>query len=211
MNIGRRNRRRVAQTGAVPGSFLPPSITDRRLVLASASPRRRELLGLLGIDFDVVPADIDETPLTDEPVDAMVQRLAAAKALAVDPGDGAIVIGSDTAVEIDGEILGKPSGTADAARMLRRLSGREHRVHTAVAVAAGGAVVGADETISAVTFVDMSDAAIEWYVATGEPLDKAGAYGLQGIAGAFVSSVTGSVTGVLGLPLDVVIRLLGAV
>ncbi len=180
-----------------------------RLVLASASPRRRELLGLLGVPFEVVPADLDETPLRDEDVDAMVRRLAAAKALAVDAGNDTIVIGADTAVEIDGEILGKPTGTDHAARMLRRLSGRTHRVHTAVAAQRRGSVVGHGATASEVTFVAMSDAAIEWYVATGEPLDKAGSYGLQGIGGVFVESVTGSVTGVLGLPIDVVVRLLG--
>jgi septum formation protein len=136
----------------------------------------------------------------------MVRRLAVAKALAVEAAD-AIVIGSDTAVELDGEILGKPADLADAMRMLRRLSGRLHRVHTAVAVRQGRHVA-VDETVSEVTFVQMTDDEISWYVGTGEPLDKAGAYGLQGIGGAFVESVRGSVTGVLGLPLDVVVRLL---
>jgi septum formation protein len=181
-------------------------LDGRPLVLASGSPRRRELVGLLGVAFDVVAPDVDETPLDGEGVDAMVRRLAVAKALAVEAAD-AIVIGSDTAVELDGEILGKPADLADAMRMLRRLSGRLHRVHTAVAVR-HGRHVAVDETVSEVTFVQMTDDEISWYVGTGEPLDKAGAYGLQGIGGAFVESVRGSVTGVLGLPLDVVVRLL---
>lgn len=180
-----------------------------RLVLASGSPRRRELLGLLGIEFDVVPADADETPRAHEDADAMVRRLAASKAIAVSTvTPGALVIGSDTAVEIDGDILGKPTDAEDAAQMLRRLSGRTHRVHTAVAISRDTAIVAADGTISSVTFVEMSDAAIEWYVATGEPLDKAGGYGLQGIGATFVSTLDGSVTGVLGLPLDLVVDLL---
>ena len=189
----------------------PAALSGRRIVLASGSPRRRELLALLGIAFDVVPADIDETPLPGEGVDEMVRRLAAGKAVAVAAGPDDVLIGSDTAVEVDGEILGKTADPADAARMLRRLSGRAHRVHTAVAVAVGRRITGEDETVSEVTFAAMSDAAVVWYVATGEPLDKAGAYGLQGIGGAFVESVTGSVTGVLGLPLDVVVRLLAGI
>jgi septum formation protein len=178
-------------------------------VLASGSPRRRELFAQLGVAFDVVTPDVDETPLVGEGVDAMVRRLAAAKVSAVAFAN-AIVIGSDTAVEIDGEILGKPADPTDAVSMLRRLAGRTHRVHTAVAVSHGREVV-TGETVSEVTFVEMTDAEIEWYADTGEPLDKAGSYGLQGIGGLFVESVTGSVTGVLGLPLDVVVRLLAAV
>jgi septum formation protein len=165
-------------------------------------------MAMLGLGFDVVPADIDETPLPGETVDALVRRLAAGKAGAIDGDRDAVVIGADTAVEIDGEILGKPADRSDAHEMLRRLSDRTHRVHTAVAVNRGGVVAGAGDTVSEVTFVAMSDAEIDWYVGTGEPLDKAGAYGLQGIGGTFVRGVAGSVTGVLGLPLDLVVRLL---
>ena len=199
--------RRSAHTGAVTVPHpIAVHLDGRPLVLASGSPRRRELFAQLGVAFDVVTPDVDETPLVGEGVDAMVRRLAAAKASAVAFAN-AIVIGSDTAVEIDGEILGKPADPAEAVRMLRRLAGRTHRVHTAVAVSHGREVVSG-ETVSEVTFVEMTDDEIEWYAATGEPLDKAGSYGLQGIGGLFVESVTGSVTGVLGLPLDVVVRLL---
>lgn len=185
----------------------PIDARAHRIVLASQSPRRRQLLAQLGFAFDVVPADVDETPLPGEDIDAMVRRLAAAKALAVRATEDMIVIGADTAVEIDGDTLGKPTDAGQAAGMLRRLSGRTHRVHTAVALARGGTIVRQDATVSAVTFAEMTDAAVDWYVATGEPLDKAGSYGMQGAGGAFVESVSGSVTGVLGLPLDVVLRL----
>lgn len=202
-----------ARLARMPERFpLPPAVARRRLVLASSSPRRRELMDRLGLRFDVEPADVDETPRSDESVDAMVQRLAAAKAVAVSVHDPeAVVIGSDTAVEMDGETFGKPGDAATARATLRRLSGRTHRVHTAVAVAVNGRVVGGDEIVSEVTFVELSVAEIDWYVATGEPLDKAGAYGMQGVGGVFVESVHGSVTGVLGLPMDVVKRLLAAV
>jgi len=164
---------------------------------------------MLGLTFDVVPAEVDETPQPGEPPFALVARLAAAKAMAVARGEAsdAVVIGADTIVDVDGAIFGKPVDDEHARRMLRQLSGRMHYVHTGVAVVSGGTTqFGASTT--AVTFVDLADAEIEWYVGTGEPLDKAGAYGLQGHAGIFVSSVAGSVSGVLGLPLDVLITLL---
>jgi septum formation protein len=184
-------------------------LDGRRLVLASGSPRRRELLGLLGLAFDVLPPDVDETPLDGELPLAMVERLAAEKARAVIDRVAArtVVVAADTTVDIDGETVGKPDDEADAARILRRLAGRTHQVHTAVAVAAGEALCFGSTT-SDVTFAPMTDTEIGWYVATGEPLDKAGAYGMQGIGGIFVAAVVGSVTGVLGLPLDVLIRLL---
>jgi len=187
-------------------------LADRTLVLASGSPRRRELLALLGVEFDVVPADVDESPLLGEVPSDMVIRLAEAKAttVAVDRPTTSIVIGSDTIVDVDGEILGKPVDEADARRMLRLLSGRVHRVHSAVAVVDGGTCSTGVSTTD-VTFAEMTDGEIDWYVATGEPLDKAGAYGLQGAAGIFVRSVSGSVSGVLGLPLDVVTALLAGV
>jgi septum formation protein len=175
-----------------------------RLVLASASPRRRELLGQLGVAFDVVAADIDETPRPGERPLALVRRLAATKARAV---DGDPVLAADTIVEVDGEILGKPVDADDARRMLRRLSARAHRVHTGVALRAGDRLeVQAVTTI--VTFVPLLPSAIDWYLATGEPFDKAGAYAIQGVGGVFVETVRGSVSNVVGLPLTTVARML---
>lgn len=170
------------------------------------------MLGLLGTEFDVVPADVDETPLPSETPAALILRLAAGKATEVARGQApdAVVVGADTIVDVDGEILGKPVDAEDACRMLRLLSGRTHYVHTGVAVVTGGAMLCGTST-TAVTMVELTDAEIAWYVGTGEPLDKAGAYGLQGHAGIFVSSVAGSVSGVLGLPLDVLITLLRAI
>lgn len=180
----------------------------RAVVLASGSPRRRQLLESIGVTLEVVEPDVDETPIVGELVDDLVVRLAAAKVAAVAAQrPGAIVIGADTAVQIDGEILGKPVDEDDARRILRLLSGRAHRVVTGVAVAdSTGTSVAVSST--EVTFVGIGDAEIDWYVRTGEPLDKAGAYALQGAGGAFVESVRGSVSGVLGLPLDVTVRLL---
>ena len=176
-----------------------------RLLLASASPRRRQLLGLLGRPFDVRAADVDETPWPGEATLDYVARVAEAKAAvgaACDPG--AIVVAADTTVELDGVIFGKPVDDADAARMLRALSGREHRVHTHVVVAVQGdaASWGSGVTVTAsVRFDELDDATIAAYVATGEPHDKAGAYAIQGAAAAFVREIHGSLTGIVGLPL----------
>jgi septum formation protein len=175
-----------------------------RLVLASASPRRRELLAQLGLAFDVVPAEVDETPQPGERPLALVRRLAAAKALAV---DGEPVLGADTIVEVDGEILGKPTDETDARRMLRRLSARSHRVHTGVAVRCGDRVEVQSVT-TIVTFVPLLPSAIDWYLGTGEPFDKAGAYAIQGAGGVFVEAVRGSVSNVVGLPLTTVAAML---
>jgi septum formation protein len=180
-------------------------------VLASGSPRRRELLARLGRDFTVVVPDVDETPLPGEPAAELVVRLAADKAAAVAAAHpGAIVVGADTAVVVGASTLGKPSDAEDARRMLRSLGGRSHDVHTGVAVAADGALSTAS-TVSTVTFAALTADEIEWYLATGEPFDKAGGYALQGAGGVFVTGVEGSVSGVLGLPLDVTINLLRAV
>jgi septum formation protein len=177
------------------------------LVLASGSPRRRELLAQLGLDFAVAGPDVDETPLPGErPVD-LVRRLAVAKAVAV---DGDPVLAADTVVDVDGEILGKPADADDARRMLRRLSGRSHRVHTAVALRSGERVE-VEVVTTIVTFVPLQPAVIEWYVGTGEPLDKAGAYAVQGAGGVFVERVRGSVSNVVGLPLTTVAHLLDRV
>ena len=199
--------------------------TDRDrplLVLASASPRRHELLGRFGVAFDVRPVDLDESPRAGEPADALVRRLAVSKATAgleaaVEPE--VVVLAADTVVVVDGRILGKPTDPDDAARMLRSLSGRAHEVLTGVAVAhrgggdAGGGspevVLGAavgvavDVVTTEVTFAPLSDADVAWYVGSGEPLDKAGAYGIQGRGGIFVTAIDGSYDNVVGLPLAV--------
>jgi nucleoside triphosphate pyrophosphatase len=173
------------------------------LVLASASPRRRELLAGAGLDFAVVPADIDETPLPGERPADYVARLSAQKAQAV-AQPGQIVIAADTTVEVDGAILEKPVDRADARRMLRLLSGRAHRCHTGVSVRsalAGEPTLATQVVTTEVVFVELTDVMIDWYLDTGEADDKAGAYGIQGAAGAFVERVEGSVTNVIGLPL----------
>ncbi len=142
-----------------------------RVVLASGSPRRRELLDQLGVSFDVIVPDIDETPFDGEDARAYVRRLASAKAVAV-PADG-VVIAADTTVDLGGRILGKPVDADDAAAMLRALSGRTHRVHTGVAVRLG-ATEEVDVATTFVTMTPIGESALRWYLATGEPLDKAG-------------------------------------
>ena len=177
---------------------------NRKLVLASSSGRRRELLAHLGLEFDAVSPDIDETPLQGErPLD-LVRRLAIGKSRAV---EGDVVLAGDTIVEVDGEILGQPTDADDARRMLRRLSGRTHRVHSGVALRADGQE--AVETVTTyVSFVPLTPGALEWYLATGEPFGKAGAYAIQGSGSIFVESVRGSVSNVVGLPLTTVAALL---
>ena len=167
------------------------------LVLASRSPRRLELLRLLGVEVEVQPAGSDESRLPGEPPEAYVRRVAAAKAESV-PGE--VVLGADTAVVLDGHVLGKPASPEEACRMLRALSGRAHLVLTAVCLRRGAR--RAEALVSSeVLFADLDEAAIAWYVDGGEPLDKAGAYALQGRGGAFVREVRGSVSNVVGLPL----------
>jgi septum formation protein len=179
------------------------------IILASQSPRRRELLTLIGIPHDVRPADIDETPWPDEAPVPHCLRLAREKAQALARvSSDAVVIGSDTIVVIDGAILGKPRDTADAADMLRRLSGRTHLVHTAVAVAHGDRIVGEVESVS-VTFRALDDEMIRAYIATGEPMDKAGAYGIQGFGATIVARVDGDYFAVMGLALGRLITLFG--
>ena len=162
-----------------------------RIILASQSPRRRELLALIGIAHEVRPADLDESVLPNEAPAAHAERLARAKAEAIAGGEpDAVVIGSDTIVVLDGDILGKPRDHADATAMLRRLSGRTHTVHTAVAVARNGQVASGVESVE-VTFRPLTQEQIETYIATGEPLDKAGAYGIQGYGAVIVERVHG--------------------
>ena len=182
-----------------------------RIILASQSPRRRELLTLIGIPHEVRPADLDESLLPDEEPVPHAERLARSKAEAIAAQEpGAIVIGSDTIVVLDGDILGKPGDAADAALTLRKLSGRTHTVHTAVAVARNGQTVSGVESVE-VTFRPLTDAQIASYIATGEPMDKAGAYGIQGYGAVIVERVHGDYFAVMGLALGRLIGLLGQV
>jgi septum formation protein len=178
------------------------------VVLASASPRRRELLTLLGLAFDVAPTDVDEAWRDGEPPAAHAERLARAKAEA-GRRPGAVVVAADTIVVVDGDILGKPRDGADAAAMLARLSGREHVVHTAIAVAWDGRMVSGVEA-TRVWFRRLDAATIAAYVATGEPLDKAGAYGIQGFGAVLVERIEGDYFTVMGLGLARLVDLFGA-
>ncbi|MBW3603238.1 MAG: Maf family protein [Actinobacteria bacterium] len=179
------------------------------VVLASGSPRRLELLGRLGLDVHVQPTDVDETPRDGEPPAALVRRLAAAKASRAAAGGAdpaLLVVAADTEVVHDGDVLGKPSDDEDAAAMLRRLSGDWHTVLTGLALRLGTAT--AEEVVATrVRFRPVTAEEISWYVATGEPRDKAGAYGIQGAGGAFVEAIEGSDSNVVGLPLATVVLL----
>ena len=186
-----------------------------RLVLASGSPRRREILAGLDLDFEVRPVDIDETPHPGEPPDDYVLRLAQDKAAqaARSAAENELVLAADTIVALGGSLLGKPRDTADAARMLRALAGRSHQVLTGVALdcAAGPqrvAVRSSDLCRTRVTLAPLSDEEIEWYANTGEPLDKAGAYAVQGLGSLFVERLDGNYSNVVGLPLPNTYRLL---
>lgn len=175
-----------------------------RVVLASSSPRRRELLRLIGIEHEVRPADIDERYLPHETPRAHAERLAREKAQAIHEDD-AVTIGSDTIVVVDGDVLGKPRDRAHAAEMLRRLSGRSHTVMTGVAVCWRDRVASGLEEVG-VTFRALTDREIERYIDTGEPMDKAGAYGIQGLGATIVERVDGDYFAVMGLALN---RLVG--
>ncbi|MCU1497974.1 MAG: hypothetical protein JWM47_1927 [Acidimicrobiales bacterium] len=200
------------------------------LILASGSPRRRELLARLGVGFEVRPADVDETPFPGEAPEELVRRLAVAKAEAAmfaAPEPDVVVLAADTIAAVDGDVLGKPVDDDDATAMLRRLSGRRHRVLTGVAVARraspgdgidrgpvdDGVLGPAPSTAVAVettfvTFLPLTDADIADYVATGEARDKAGSYGIQAGGGGFVASIEGDFDNVVGLGLDTARRLL---
>jgi septum formation protein len=185
------------------------------LILASASPRRHELFSQAGITFIVAAADINEDLLPNEAAAAYVQRLAEEKAQAIwmvhrssdTPEDPLIVLGADTCVVCDGHILGKPTSTSDARRMLELLSGRTHAVLTGLAVVTGGKVVRGLE-ITQVTFNCLDDAEIAQYIASGEPLDKAGAYAIQGYAARWIPRIEGCYFNVVGLPIARTIALL---
>lgn len=195
-----------------------------RIYLASRSPRRRELLRQIGVHFDLLvfrgtergaDADVDETPLPDEDVEHYVERVALTKAQA---GCRRLqwrtlpqhpVLSADTTLELDGDIIGKPADAVDAAAILRRLSGRTHRVLTAVAMS-DGARTRSCINASEVRFRPITDVEIRHYVASGEPMDKAGAYGIQGRAAVFIEEIRGSYTGIMGLPLFETAQLLDA-
>jgi septum formation protein len=185
-------------------------MSDALIILASNSPRRRELLEQAGIGYVPEPADVDESVTPGESPEGYAVRLALAKAskTAGDHSEG-VVLGADTIVVLDGDILGKPADAGDAARMLARLSGRTHRVLTGVALVdarTGRSVTACEET--SVRMREISPEEISGYVATGEPMDKAGAYGIQGRASVFVEGVTGCFFNVVGLPVARVWRML---
>ena len=180
---------------------------EPRLVLASASPRRRELMDMTGIPYRIDAADVDEH--TTLGAREAVLELSRRKALAVAARHpGLTVLGADTLVAIDNTSLGKPATEAEAFAMLRMLSGRTHQVYTGVTVVAADGCVFSDVDTSHVTMNELTDEEIRWYIATGEPMDKAGAYALQGRACLWVREVRGTPSGVIGLPMPLTYRLL---
>lgn len=180
-----------------------------RLILASGSPRRREILSNAGLSYVVAVSDVPEDALPGELPEDYVRRLAQEKANAAAAADGDVVLGADTAVVAEGHILGKPAGAGDAARMLRLLAGREHEVITGICLRhREGSIVDLERT--AVSFVPLTDEEIDAYVATGEPMDKAGAYAIQGRASRFVRRIEGCYFNVVGLPIALVCKHLKA-
>lgn len=175
-----------------------------RIILASASPRRAEILKMAGLDFAVAPSGASENITAASP-SGLVTRLAERKAHSVAAPQDTLVIAADTAVCIDGAVLGKPHDTTDAVRMLTLLSGREHEVYTGVCIILGGRAVSFCER-TAVRFMRMTEEEIKAYAASGEPADKAGAYGIQGIGGKFIEGITGDFYNVMGFPLSAFYR-----
>lgn len=179
-----------------------------RFILASASPRRKELLTAVGFEYEICPADIDETIPSDTPIELVAEFLSRKKALSVlEKNPDAVVLGSDTIVVLDGNILGKPHDTAEASDMLHRLSGKAHRVYTGVCVCSS------EKTLTLTSFTDvyfrkLSDKLIDAYIATGEPMDKAGAYGAQGLGSTLIKKIDGDFFTVMGLPIADTTRLL---
>lgn len=179
-----------------------------RLILASASPRRAELLKTAGIDFEVIVANVDESVLPGEASEAHVRRLAGAKAGAVmEKAGGRPILAADTVVVVGDQILGKPVDGADARRMLRTLSGRTHQVKTGVCLVTGEGSPVTEVASTTVEFAPLNEAEIDWYVRSGEPSDKAGAYAVQGLASRFVTRLDGSYSNVVGLPVSLVYRM----
>ena len=176
-----------------------------RLVLASRSPRRAELLRAAGIEFIIRTADIDETPLPDEAASDYVVRLAREKALEVSRSSDEVILGADTTVVLGSEIMGKPLDAHDASRMLRALAGRRHEVLTGICLLHGDAVLS-DLARTWVWIAPLSDEEIAEYVASGEPMDKAGGYAIQGLASRFVERIDGPYSNVVGLPVALVYR-----
>jgi septum formation protein len=182
-----------------------------RLILASGSPRRAELLRAAGYVFDILPVEVDERAEPGEQAERYVQRLATAKAAAARPqvadaADECLILGADTSVVIDGTILGKPADDDDARSMLRRLSGRVHDVVTGVTICCGSQETSRVER-TLVWFTRLSDAQIDWYVSSGEGRDKAGAYAIQGLASRLIPRIDGSYSNVVGLPVEAVAEL----
>jgi|SRR5579863_3847775 len=174
-------------------------------LLASQSPRRSEILRQAGFVFVAKPANVDETVLPGEDPVAYVKRVSREKALAIEAGAKDIVLGADTVVVIDGQILGKPADAADAARMLAMLASREHQVMTGICLRRGTELLQ-DCAVTRVRFTPLTSGQIAGYVASGEPMDKAGAYAIQGLASEFIERVDGSYTNVVGLPIELVRR-----
>lgn len=186
-----------------------PSTKLPRLILASGSPRRRDLLSRLDLDFTVRPVEVDETPADGEEPWEYVLRLAREKAT-TEVNDGELVLAADTVVALDGELLGKPRDSGEARAMLERLSGREHLVATGVALFdhdQEGRASGVEQT--RVVMASVEDGDIDWYVETTEPMDKAGSYAIQGLGALFVEEIHGNYSNVVGLPLPLLHRLAG--
>ncbi len=177
---------------------------SRSIVLVSASPRRADLLRRAGLEFTIRPSEVDETPFPGEAPGVLAERLARAKVLALPAVSfPALAIGADTVVAVADSVLGKPRDRAEARQMLRRLSGRVHEVTTAMALRTlPEETIHCERAVSRVTFVPLTDREIDWYAETGEGMDKAGAYALQGIGAMFIESIAGSYTNVIGLPLE---------
>ena len=186
--------------------FIRPSFyTGMMLVLASRSPRRREILTQAGIPFTVREADVDESPLEGESPHDYVQRLAEWKARAIPRREGEIILGADTTVIVGREMLGKPADAADARRMLALLSGRCHEVMTGICLLDDASAVR-DCAVTRVWFSEMTAAELDEYVASGEPMDKAGAYAIQGLAARYIRKIDGCYSNVVGLPVSLVYR-----
>ena len=182
---------------------------EPKIILASASPRRAELLDQIGVKFELIPSQIEERPHLDEAPSDYITRIARAKVIAVArQQESGLIIGADTVVVLDGRLLGKPEDDHDARTMLKQLSGRWHAVMTGVAlydVESRREVADYEKTL--VKFAQLTDREIDWYVQTGETKDKAGAYGIQGLGGLFVDEIAGNYYNVVGLPIPLVYRL----